>query len=40
MLSSLDVLAIGADQRLGKERWYSHYALRVAEVERAGPADR
>ena len=29
-------------QRLGKERWYSHYELRVAKVERAysGPADR
>ncbi len=29
-------------QRLGRERWYSHYALRVARVERAyaGPADR
>ena len=22
-------------QRLGKERWYSHYELRVAKVERA-----
>jgi len=29
-------------QRLGKERWYSHYELRVAKVERAysGPAER
>lgn len=29
-------------QRLGKERWYSHYELRVAKVERAysGPAGR
>jgi heme-degrading monooxygenase HmoA len=29
-------------QRLGKERWYHHYALRVARVERAysGPAGR
>ena len=29
-------------QRLGKERWYSHYALRVAKVERAysGPQGR
>ncbi|KAB2845685.1 MAG: antibiotic biosynthesis monooxygenase [Hyphomicrobiaceae bacterium] len=29
-------------QRLGKERWYSHYALRVARVERAysGPEGR
>lgn len=29
-------------QRLGKERWYSHYELRVARVERAysGPEDR
>lgn len=27
-------------QRLGKEKWYSHYELRVARVERAysGPA--
>jgi heme-degrading monooxygenase HmoA len=29
-------------QRLGRERWYTHYALRVARVERAysGPASR
>ena len=29
-------------QRLGRERWYSHYELRVAKVERAyaGPAGR
>ena len=29
-------------QRLGKERWYSHYELRVAKVERAysGPDGR
>jgi heme-degrading monooxygenase HmoA len=29
-------------QRLGKERWYSHYELRVAKVERAytGPIGR
>ena len=29
-------------QRLGKERWYSHYELRVARVERAysGPLGR
>lgn len=29
-------------QRLGKERWYSHYELRVARVERAyaGPEGR
>ena len=29
-------------QRMGKERWYSHYALRVAKVERAysGPEGR
>jgi heme-degrading monooxygenase HmoA len=29
-------------QRFGKERWYSHYELRVAKVERAysGPAGR
>ncbi len=29
-------------QRLGRERWYSHYALRVARVERAysGPEGR
>ena len=29
-------------QRLGKERWYTHYELRVAKVERAysGPAGR
>ena len=29
-------------QRLGKERWYAHYALRVAKVERAyeGPEGR
>jgi heme-degrading monooxygenase HmoA len=29
-------------QRLGKERWYAHYELRVAKVERAysGPAGR
>jgi heme-degrading monooxygenase HmoA len=29
-------------QRLGKERWYTHYALRVARVERAyaGPEGR
>ena len=29
-------------QRLGRERWYSHYSLRVARVERAysGPAGR
>src|SRR4051812_33773118 len=29
-------------QRLGKERWYEHYELRVARVERAysGPAGR
>lgn len=29
-------------QRLGKERWYSHYRLRVARVERAyaGPEGR
>ncbi len=24
-----------AAQRLGKERWYSHYKLRIAKVERA-----
>jgi heme-degrading monooxygenase HmoA len=31
-----------AAQRLGKERWYSHYELRVAKVERAyaGPEGR
>lgn len=31
-----------AAQRLGKERWYSHYTLRVAKVERAyaGPEGR
>jgi heme-degrading monooxygenase HmoA len=31
-----------AAQRLGKERWYSHYELRVAKVERAysGPDGR
>jgi heme-degrading monooxygenase HmoA len=29
-------------QRLGKERWYTHYELRIAKVERAysGPAGR
>jgi len=29
-------------QRLGRERWYAHYELRVARVERAysGPAGR
>jgi heme-degrading monooxygenase HmoA len=29
-------------QKLGRERWYSHYALRVAKVERAydGPEGR
>src|SRR4051812_12806942 len=29
-------------QRLGKERWYSHYKLRIAKVERAyaGPEGR
>jgi len=29
-------------QRLGKDRWYAHYALRVAKVERAyaGPEGR
>lgn len=29
-------------QKLGKERWYQHYALRVAKVERAysGPEGR
>ena len=29
-------------QRLGRQRWYSHYALRIARVERAyeGPASR
>jgi heme-degrading monooxygenase HmoA len=29
-------------QRLGKERWYSHYTLRVAKVERdySGPEGR
>ena len=29
-------------QRLGKERWYSHYELRIAKVERAysGPEGR
>ena len=29
-------------QRLGKERWYQHYEIRVAKVERAyaGPAGR
>lgn len=29
-------------QRLGRERWYAHYALRVARVERAytGPEGR
>jgi heme-degrading monooxygenase HmoA len=29
-------------QRLGKERWYSHYVLRVAKVERSysGPEGR
>ena len=29
-------------QRLGRERWYTHYALRVARVERAyiGPEGR
>lgn len=29
-------------QRLGKERWYAHYELRVAKVERAytGPVGR
>jgi heme-degrading monooxygenase HmoA len=32
----------GAAQRLGKERWYSHYELRVAKVERtySGPEGR
>ena len=31
-----------AAQKLGKERWYEHYALRVARVERAytGPEGR
>jgi heme-degrading monooxygenase HmoA len=31
-----------AAQRLGKERWYAHYELRVARVERAysGPLGR
>lgn len=31
-----------AAQRLGKERWYSHYEVRVAKVERAyaGPHGR
>jgi heme-degrading monooxygenase HmoA len=31
-----------AAQKLGKERWYAHYALRVAKVERAysGPEGR
>jgi heme-degrading monooxygenase HmoA len=31
-----------AAQRLGKERWYSHYEVRVAKVERfyAGPERR
>lgn len=31
-----------AAQKLGKERWYEHYALRVAKVERAyaGPEGR
>jgi heme-degrading monooxygenase HmoA len=31
-----------AAQKLGKERWYSHYELRVAKVERdyAGPEGR
>ena len=31
-----------AAQRLGKERWYSHYELRIARVERAysGPDGR
>jgi heme-degrading monooxygenase HmoA len=31
-----------AAQRLGKDRWYSHYALRVAKVERcySGPEGR
>jgi heme-degrading monooxygenase HmoA len=31
-----------AAQRLGKERWYSHYELRVAKVERSysGPEGR
>jgi heme-degrading monooxygenase HmoA len=31
-----------AAQRLGRERWYSHYELRVAKVERAysGPEGR
>ncbi len=31
-----------AAQRLGKERWYTHYELRVAKVERAygGPEGR
>lgn len=31
-----------AAQRLGKERWYSHYEVRVARVERSysGPAGR
>jgi len=29
-------------QRLGKERWYAHYELRIAKVERdyAGPEGR
>ncbi len=29
-------------QRLGKERWYEHYQLRIAKVERdyAGPEGR
>jgi heme-degrading monooxygenase HmoA len=29
-------------QKLGKERWYSHYELRIAKVERAyaGPQGR
>jgi heme-degrading monooxygenase HmoA len=29
-------------QRLGKERWYSHYEMRIAKVERAygGPDGR
>jgi heme-degrading monooxygenase HmoA len=31
-----------AAQKLGKERWYAHYSLRVAKVERAysGPEGR
>jgi heme-degrading monooxygenase HmoA len=36
------VVAHAAGQKLGRERWYKHYRLRVAKVERAysGPEGR